>query len=292
MFSQLLVNGLVAGSGIALVALGFGLIYSTSRFFHFAHGGIYTLAAYVSYLLINWLNFPFVPALAFSVLLASLFGGLIEMAVYRPLRRKGASSIVLLLASLGLLIVIQNTISMIFGDSTKSIRQWAATEGLAVFGARITSLQIAIVGVSISICLLMCATLRLTLVGRMVRAVANDAQLGRVVGVDSDRMMLLALVFGSGLAAVAANLAALDTDIVPLMGFNALLMGVVAVIVGGTGSIPGILLGALLVGFAQHLGVWVLPTQWQDAVVFVVLIILLIFRPQGFLGRSPRGMSV
>src|SRR5258706_275767 len=292
MLEQLIVNGVVAGAIYSLVALGFALIYQTSRFFHFAHGGVYTSGAYLAYLFIVLLRFPFPVGIVCAVLFASLIGGLIEVGIYRPLRRRSASSSVLLLASLGILIVMQNFISMFFGDDSKSIRNAPITEGVSLLNARITSIQITIVAVSWGLCCLTWAALHFTRGGRIMRAVANDNELSRVVGINSDKTILASFILGSALAAIAAIFIALDTDMVPLMGFHALLMGVVAVIVGGVGSVPGALVGGLFIGLVQHLGVWKLPTQWQDAIIFVMLILLLLLRPQGFAGKPLRTSSV
>jgi len=292
MFPQLLANALIAASIYGLVALGFGLIYSTTRFFHFAHGAIYTSAAYLGFLFAVWCGFRFPLAFTLAIGAASLLGVLIEIGVYRRLRRNNATSIVLLLSSLGVLIAAQNSLSLTFGDSSKSLHRGIAGEALQLWGARITSLQLTMIVVSFALWLLTWVLIRFTRLGRMIRAVGNDPELSRVVGVDADKVIVVVYAWGSGLAAAAAILAALDTDMTPMIGFNALLVGVVAAIVGGIGSIQGSLLGALLVGLAQHLGVWKLPTQWQDAIVFLTLLIFLLLRPQGFLGRPIRKAEV
>jgi len=291
MLPQLFVNGLIAGSIYALVALGFGLIYSTTRFFHFAHGAVYAVGAYLTYA--GWLwGLSLYIAIPLAVIGTSALGALLDIAVYRPLRKKGASSLILLLASLGLFIVIQNLISLIFGDDTKTIRSGAVTEGLPIFDARITPIQITIIAVSVPLLALCSVFMRRTKIGKVMRAVANDPELARVVGIESDQIVLFTFVLGSALAAIAAILISLDTDMTPMMGFYALLMGVVAVIAGGVGSIPGSALGGLLVGMAQHLGVWKISTQWQDTIVFLILIFFLLFRPQGFLGKAVKKVSV
>jgi len=291
MLPQLLINGIIAASTYALLALGFGLIYSSTRFFHFAHGAIYTTAAYLAYTC--WLlGLSLYVAIPLAVIGTAMLGALIDVGIYRPLRKKNASSLILLLASLGLFTIIQNLISLIFGTDTKTIRSGAVTEGLPIFGARITPIQIAIIIVSALLILLCWVLMKKTKIGKAMRAVANDPELAQVVGIESDRVILFTFALGSALAAVAAILISLDTDMTPMMGFYALLMGVVAVIAGGVGSIPGAALGGLLVGMAQHLGVWKIPTQWQDTIVFLILIFFLLFRPQGFLGKAVKKAAV
>ena len=125
-----------------------------------------------------------------------------------------------------------------------------------------------------------------------MRAVANDPELASVSGIDSGKVILLTFALGSALAGVAGILVAFDVDMIPTMGMNALMMGVVAVIIGGVGSIPGIALGSLLLGMAQHLGVWFISSQWQDAIAFAILLIFLLFRPQGFLGKKIKKANI
>lgn len=121
---------------------------------------------------------------------------------------------------------------------------------------------------------------------------ANYSELANASGIESDKVILLTFALGSALAGIAGILFALDMDMTPTMGMNALLMGVVAVIIGGVGSIPGIALGALLIGMAQQFGVWKIGSQWQNAIAFVVLLIFLLFRPQGFFGKKIKKVSI
>ena len=292
MLSQLILNGIIAGSAYALLALGFGLIYSVTHFFHFAHGGIYTIAAYATFFAATQLGLSLPGAIVFSIGLSAALGASIDLSVYRRLRVRKAQNTVFLLASLGLFILFENFISIIFGDDTKSIRHGLVSEGLPILGARITPIQIVIVGVSVALCFLTWFALHTTPMGRMARAVSNDAELARVVGVNSDRVVLSVFAIGSMLAGVAAIVRSLDSDMTPTIGFEALLMGVVAMIIGGVGSVSGAVLGGLFVGLVRNLGVWKLPTEWQDAIVFVVLIAFLLLRPQGFMGRRLRSSAI
>ncbi|MGH7799560.1 MAG: branched-chain amino acid ABC transporter permease [Thermodesulfobacteriota bacterium] len=292
MLQQLLINGIIAGSIYALIAIGFGLIYGTTRFFHFAHGAVFTAGAYFAYTFKVLWGLPFYPSLVLAVFLASLLGVLIEVVVYRPLRHREATSLILLLASLGVFIVIQNIISLIFGDDTKTIRSGIVQEGINIFGARITPIQITIMAVSVLLFVVSGLIIKYTKIGKAIRAVANDPELAKISGIDSERIILLTFLFGSALAGVAAILISLDTDMTPMMGFYALIMGVIAVIVGGVGSIPGAAFGGLLLGLAQHLGVWKISSEWQDAIAFVILLIFLLFRPYGFFGKTLKKVEV
>jgi branched-chain amino acid transport system permease protein len=290
--TQLLINSFIAGSTYALVGLGFTLIYCTTRFFHFAHGGLYALGAYLMLLFARLLELPVYLSALFAILLTALIGCAFDRVVYRPIRQRGAGPLACMLSSLGLLIIIQNVISLAAGEETRALRTGAVVEGIIVLDARITATQLTTMVVCTALYLLTLMTILYTRIGRTVRAVANDPHLARVVGIDSDRVVLFTFGTGSALAAVAGILVGYDTDLTPMMGFHALLMGVVAVIVGGVGSVPGAALGGLLVGIAQSFGVWKLPTQWQDAIVFVILILFLLFRPQGFLGKPLRSTTI
>jgi len=292
MAAQLVLNGFLAGSVYALVALGFGLIYRVTKFFHFAHGAVYAAGAYLAFALAALAGLPLPVAFPGAVAGATLLGMGMEWAVYRPLRKRRSSSLVLLLASLGLYTVLQNVISLGFGDDTKTLRTWPVREGLAILGARVTPIQVAIFCASLCLFAATWAVVSRTRVGKALRAVANDPELALVSGIDSDRVILWAFGIGSGLAAVAGILVSLDVDMTPTMGMNALMMGVVALIIGGANSLPGAALGALLLGLAQHLGVWKIPSEWQDSIAFGVLLVFLLFRPQGMLGRKVRTASV
>ena len=292
MLLQLIVNGIIAGSVYVLVALGFGLIYGTTRFFHFAHGAIYTAGAYFAYTFIVLLGLPLFFSLFLAILFTSLLGVLTEISIYRPLRERGATSLVLLIASLGIFIVIQNVISLIFGDDTKTIRSGVVTEGINILGARITQIQILTIVVCLALFIITTLIVMRTRIGKAIRAIGNDPELALISGIDTDRAILYTFAVGSALAAVAAILVAFDVDMTPTMGMNALMMGVVAVIIGGVGSIPGAALGGLLLGLAQHLGVWQISSKWQDAIAFVILLSFLLFRPYGFFGRVVKKVEI
>lgn len=290
MLTQLVANGLIAGVVVALLAVGFAVLYSGSRFFVFTFGASYAWAAYTVLGLIDYV--PRWIAIGAGILVGIGIGVLLEQFIYRPIRRRGSSPLILMLASIGAYTVLQNVISMVFGDETRSLRGWHTAEGHLILGARVTDIQLTIVGVSILVLTATWLLLKRTLLGRRLRAVANDELLARVVGIHVERAVLSAAALGSGLAAIAGVLMSLDTSLIPTMGFQALLLGVVAAIVGGVNSVGGAVLGGMLLGLAQHVGVWKLPTQWQDAIVFVILVVFLIVRPQGLFGKPLRRAAV
>ena len=292
MANQLILNSIISCSEFCLIAVSFSIIYQITRFFHFAHAVVYTSGAYFAFLFSQLLWLPLYISIPLAIVCACLIGCMMEWFVYKPLRKKDSTKLILLLASLGIYIVLQNVISMVFGDDTKSIRTWPVVEGLNIFGARITPVQIVIVVSSLLLVVMVAGYLMLGKTGKAMRAVANDAELANISGINSDRVILISFALGSALAGAAGILVSLDVDMTPTMGMNALMMGVVAMIVGGVGSIRGIILGSLLLALAQNFGVWYISSQWQDAIAFAILLIFLLFKPEGFFGKKLRKVHV
>lgn len=290
--SQVLLNGLISSCIFLLIAGGFAIIFQTTRFFHFAHGVVFTAAAYAVYTVLVVLNLSYPLAVILGIALVIALGVIIDRSIYYPLRKRDSPPLVLMLSSLGVYIVLQNVISLIFGDDTKSIRNWPIREGLNIFGARVTPVQIAIILTSIVLLVGIILLLKKTRLGIAIRAVSSNPELALVCGIPTDRVILAVFAIGSALAGVAGILVAMDVDMNPTMGMRPLMMGVVAVIVGGVGSIPGTALGALMLGMTQHLATWKISSQWQDAIAFVILLIFMLFRPQGFMGKKLRKAAI
>ena len=290
--TEFVIYGIVAGSAYALIALGFALIYRTVRFFHFAHGAVYTVSAYLVFTFFILLRIPLVLSGIMAVSIAGLLGVGMHILVYKPMLRRGAGSTNLLVASLGILIAVQSLIAAVFGADTKTIRAYSIREGYDFFGARITPIQITILIVGTSLFAVSAAVLKYTRLGKALRAVANDSELALIAGVNKDQVIYFTYFVGSALAAVAAILISLDIDLTPTMGFNALLYGVVAVIIGGADNVLGVYLGAMVLGLAQHVGIWKFSSKWQDAIAFIILILFLVLKPGGILGKPSRKASI
>lgn len=289
---QFIFNIIISSSELLLIAVSFSLIYQVTKFFHFAHAIVFTSGAYFTFLFNQLFHFSLLTSIPLAIISASLLGSSMELLVYKSLRRKNSNSLILLLASLGIYIVLQNVISMTFGDDTKSIRTWPVREGIDMFGARITHIQIVIIFVSILLVVMLSVYLSKARVGKTMRAVASDAETSKLSGIDSDKVILISFAIGSALAGIAGILISLDIDMTPTMGMDALLMGVVVMIIGGVGSIRGITLGSLLLALAQNFGVWYISSQWQEAIAFAVLLIFLLFKPEGFMGKKIRRAEV
>jgi branched-chain amino acid transport system permease protein len=289
---QILFNILLSASIYILVGIGFSLIYKTAGFIHFAHGAVFTAGAYFAFLFKAWFGFPVPLAFLSAIASTTLLGCSIELTLYRPLRHNQAPSQVFLLTSLGLYIVLQNLISIVFGDATRSLELTTVQAGIEILGARLTPIQLWIMLISPSLVVAFTLLLQRTKLGLMIRAVANNPQLADLTGIDSDRVILQTFALGSALAAIAGMLVALDLDMTPTMGMNALMMAAVAVIIGGVGSIPGVILGALMLSLTQNLATLLIGGQWQDAIAFALLTLFLLLRPQGFFGKTIRRATV
>ena len=284
MLLQALLNGLIAGCEYGLVAAGLALVYQVRAFFHLAHGAVYLTSAYAANVLIVERHWAPPLAIAAAMLWGMALGVLMELAVYRPLVRRGASSTILLIASLGLLIALQSIVAFLFGSFTRSFFAGGVNEGLLVGGLRVTAVQLVTIGVFIAAGALLWLWMFRSKAGKQVRAVADNAQLSIAFGIDSNRVILLVFAVASALAAIAGILAGYNTNIFPAMGFWGILPAVVAIVAGGLGSISGAFLGAMFVGIVQNLSAWFLPTVWTNAIMFVVLLGFLLLRPTGLVG--------
>jgi len=289
MVQQLVLNGMIAGAIYALVGLGFALVYRTVRFFHFAHGVVYAVGAYAAYGLAAGLRAPVAGAWLLGVGCAALVGIGIDRLVYRPLRTRKAPALILLIASFGVFIFLQNLLQLTFGAQILSMRTGEVSEGHHVLGAVITDVQIVIMAAAVVVLMSLWVVERWTKLGKETRAVADDSLAASVVGINPERVILWTFVIGSALAGLAGILISYETNIEPTMGFNALLKGIIASIIGGIGSVPGAALGGLFLGLAENLGIWKLPAMWKDTIAFGLLIVFLLIRPQGLLGSNQRG---
>ena len=289
---QLISNIILTFCISLLVGISFILTYYPTRFFHIAHAIVLTASAYFTFLFSRQLQCPIILAVPLAILCATAVGMLSEIALYKPLRKRKASPMILMITSLGFYIVLQNVISMIWGDSTRSVRTGAVKVGNEFLGAYITDIQIVTVAVCVALFVGCVMFMRYSRIGRNIRAVASNPELSNVVGISSDRVILWAFGIGSALAAVAGILIAFDTDMRPTMGFSWLLYGVVAMIIGGVGSNWGLMGGALLLATAQHLAAYYIGSQWMDAMAYIILILFLIARPLGFSGKRLKKVEI
>lgn len=281
---QLLINGLIAGAIYSLVASGFSLIYATCKFVHFAHGATVAFSAYILYFLFSSLGLNFWLSVILAIIFASAFGLLVNATIYKELRKRKASSVILLIASFALLIFFESLILMLWGADVKTIGYIKVAKGLEFLGAIITPLQIVIVITSLVLLVLLFFFMKKARIGKAMRAVADNKDVAEIVGISSEKIYNWSFIIGSAIAGVAAILVGLEQNLEPMMGTNLMIKGFTAAIIGGIGNVPGAILGSFLLGFAENFGIWYLPSGYKDAIAFVILFIFLLFRPQGILG--------
>jgi len=292
MESQILFNILLSFSVYLLVSISFSIIYSSIKFFHLAHGGIISLGAYFTYLFSQQFNLSLFFSIPIAILLSVLLTLIIEVSIYKPLRKKNTSPLLMLIASLGLYVILQNCISILWGDDVKSIRTGEVKVGNEFFGAYISDIQILTIAVSITLFIAFLFFFKFHKIGRNIRAVSANAELANIMGINSDKVILWSFSVGSSIAAISGLLVASDTGLTPTMGFKLLLYGVVAMIIGGVGSIWGLVSGSLLLAAAQHLGAYYIDSKWMDAITYFILIILLIWKPLGFSGNQLKKIEI
>jgi branched-subunit amino acid ABC-type transport system permease component len=282
---QFVLNGLVAGAQYSLLAFGFALLFGTSRFFNLSYGGVFAAGAYAMHFLLRTHGCPVVLAAPISLLICGGLAGLLDSAIYRPMRRHRATPLALLLASLACFAVMQNAISIAFGDATLIIGPRGAARSLTWLGARITVYQTLLCATAVAGLLAFAAIAHFTRFGRYARALADDAELALVRGVPVDRVILTVSVFVGVCYGALGVLAGYDTGLVPLMGFAVMLKAVVASVIGGIDSPFGAAIGGLCLGVFENLLLTVSPSQWQDPAVFLMLALFLLLRPTGLFGR-------
>ena len=285
---QILLNCLIAGASYALISVGFNVIYSTSKVYDFGYGGAYTFGAYLSWSLSAKLGMTFGVSALITVCAVGLIGCVVELLLYAPMRNKGATPLLLMLASLGMYIVMENAIVILWGSGVKADRpSWVRP--IEWMHARITSGQLAIVLVSVALMVAITLGLHFTRRGLGLRAVASNPMLARLNGLAVSKFLLGARSTGYMLASFAGVMVALDKDLVPTIGFSALLVAIVAAIMGGIGSYGGAVAGGLILAFVESLTTWYLSSEWQNSAAFLVLLLVLLFRPRGLFSRSPGG---
>jgi branched-chain amino acid transport system permease protein len=287
MLIQLLANGLVNGCLYAILALGYAFIYNTTRIFHVAHGAVFIVGAYAAYFGLMRLGWPVPVAIILAMGAASFLGILIEVGIYAPLGRRHATLMVPLLSSLGLYVALVNVVALIFGNETKILQPGLGTT-YQLGPVILARTQVAEVVAALIAMPIMVAFLKFSPLGQAVRAVRDNSILASVQGINVAGVRVLVFALGSALAGLAATLQAMDVGMDPSAGMSALLVAAVALTVGGIGTFEGPIVGAFLLGILQSLVVWKLSARWSDALVFVMLIFFLIFRPEGIMGRRTR----
>jgi len=290
-FTQLLLNGLIAGAIYSLVAAGFSLIYSTNKFIDLSHGVVIAVGAYGLFHFFESLSLGIGISIVLSILLAIVFGLILNILIYKPLRVRAASSVILLIASLGVVFFTEALIQIFFGASIKTIGYIEVAKGIEIFDGVITPLQILIIVVSVVLFVGLTIFMKKTKTGKAMRAVADNKEVSEIVGISTENIYTKTIIVASFIGGIAGVLIALEQNLIPGMGFTLIIKGFIGAVIGGIGSVPGAILGSFLLGLVENFGIWYLPSGYKDAIAFVLLVTFLLFRPQGILGIKKVGVK-
>ncbi|MEX0386659.1 MULTISPECIES: branched-chain amino acid ABC transporter permease [Spiribacter] len=282
-FIQLLINGILLGSILALGAVGATMIFGVLRFAHFAHGDLMAIGAYFALTVVTVFNLPVLAALPVAMLLTAGLAVGIDQVVYRRIRR--VQPVILLIASFATALVLRSFIQMVWGSSNQVYQTgiqlpWRIgpltlkPDHLLIFIAA----TVLVIGVHLF--------LTRTKMGKAMRAMSDNMNLALVTGIPADRVIMWTWVIGGALAAAAGVFLGMDTRLHPVMGWTLLLPIFAATILGGIGRPYGAILGGLVIGCAMELSTLIIPGSYKPAVAFAIMVVTLIFRPQGIIKGS------
>ena len=295
-FLQQLLNGLTVGSTYALIAIGYTMVYGIIGMINFAHGEVYMIGSYVTFIALTGLamfgleSLPLMifGAFALSIIVTSAYGYSIERVAYRPLR--GSNRLIPLISAIGMSILLQNFVRIAQGARDVAMPR-LVTGGItlgdeASFHASLSYMQIIIFATTLIAMIALSIFISRSRTGRACRACSEDIKMTGLLGINSNAIIAITFVIGAILAAVAGVLLSLYYGVVnPYIGFMAGLKAFTAAVLGGIGSIPGAVLGGLVLGVTEAMTSGYLSSQYKDAVAFALLILILLFRPTGILGR-------
>jgi branched-chain amino acid transport system permease protein len=286
MIVQFLINGLVNGSLIALTALGFSLVYNTMRVFHIAYAGIYLWAGYIFYFFKVEMAWSLVPSALMAMLAAALLSLICELFLYRPLQKRGRSHNALMISSVGMLILLVSLLEMLFGNA--ALFTGFMVNDLVPLKINLSGLRQISLLISLSLAALFYLYLKYSDAGISIRAMRDNETLSRLYGVKPGQVKLFLYALSGVFAAVASCLYTLDVGVNPQMGIPVFINAFVALVIGGIGRFEGPLLGGLLLGIMQALTEYVFDSRWVMMLTFILLIIFLLFKPQGLIPERSR----
>ena len=285
-FLQQLVNGLSLGSIYALIALGYTMVYGIIKLINFAHGDIYMLGAFVAFYATRYFLLNFFLALIIAMVFCGVLGVLIERLAYKPLRH--ATRITALITAMGVSYILEYGTQFFAGSDVKTFPEGLLGNlNLEFWGIRISAQQILIFTITIVLMLALTYIVNRTKMGRAMRAVSVDEKAAQLMGISVDRTISFTFLLGSLLAGAAGVLVGVYyNSINPLMGMTPGLKAFIAAVFGGIGAIPGVMIGGLSIGIAETLVIAYGSSLYKDAIVYVILILILIIKPAGLLGKN------
>ena len=286
---QLILDGLVLSLLIALGALGLNLIFGTTGLSNFAHGELLTLGAFTVFVLNAWLHINLLIAAPIGLVLSALLWGWGQNQIlWKPLRRRGTGLVAAMIVSIGLAITLRYTVLFIFGGAPKSYTQFAGQAGIPLGPVFITPKAIALSAIAIIALVVTIIWLRSSRIGKATRAVSDNPALASASGVNVERVISVVWIIGAGLAALAGIFLGMTQNVVWTMGQYLLLTMFAAIVLGGLGTIGGAIVGSFVVGITVQLSTLIVPTELKTAAALLLMILLLLVRPQGLLGRPER----
>jgi len=289
MIFQFLINGIIIGSIYSLVSLGFALVYNTTRIFHIAYAVLYMVCPYFILTFYSHLGLPLLFSFMIAVSMTIILSLVMEIFIYQPLSKKESSPNIIMISSIGIMIIVINAIALLYGNETKILNQ-DISETVAFSGIIITYTQLAQFLISVLLLVGFLIFLKFSKFGIKTRAMRDDYVLCSVFGVDIFKMRLLLFTLSAFFASVGGGLVAYDVGMDPYVGMPMLLNAVVALIIGGIGRFEAPVVGGFIIGILQALSVWAFSARWQDAITFSVLILFLLFKPEGLLGEKQRAV--
>ncbi|UCH73101.1 MAG: branched-chain amino acid ABC transporter permease [Rhodospirillales bacterium] len=281
---QLTVYGIVLGSIISLGAIGLSLLYGILRFAHFAHGDVMTVGAYLALAGVTGLGLPIWAASALAVGGGVGLAVLIDQTLYRRLRR--TAPVILLIASVGIALILRSLVQFVWGPDTQVYTQELQMP-VRLLGIRLKPTQLQIVAGAVILVVILHLFLTRTRTGKAMRAMADNPELARIVGIDTELVVVWTWVIGAALAVAAGIFLGMDTRLQPTMGWHILLPVFAAAILGGIGKPYGAIVGGMVVGIASELSTMVFPPVYKPAVAFALMVVMLLVRPTGLFG-APR----
>lgn len=285
MLAQQIVNGLIIGSIYSLVALGYTMVYGILRIVNFAHGDVMMFGSFLGLLFMHTFELNFIVAFTLAAACTALLGVTIERLAYRPLRKSERTAT--LISALGVSIILSNTAQKIWGSGTHNFGVPFEIKSYTLMDVTISNLQIIILATSIILMVALYFFVNKTQLGVAMRATAISQQNASLMGININWVVSITFAIGSVLAALAGILVSMYYDAVyPTMGYMFGLKAFTAAVLGGIGSIPGAMIGGLLLGVVESLGGTYISTQYQDIIAFVILILVLVLRPTGILGKK------
>lgn len=282
---QLFLNGVILGSIIALGAIGLSLIYGILKFGHFAHGDLMTLGAYFAFLFKVQLGLPFWLAFVLAAALTAGAAILLNLILYRHLKKR--DSVIVMISSVGAALIIRNLVLLFWGPQNqfyeKAIQMpIVLSDGLL----RIKENQIIILVLALTLVIAVHLFLSKTKLGKAMRAMSDNIDLAQITGINTERVIVWTWAMSGVLTAAAGILLAFDTHLTPVMGWNLLLPLFAAVILGGIGSPYGAMFGGLVIGISQEMSTLIISAAYKPAVAFTIMILMLIIKPSGLMGKK------